>query len=170
MKKMLLVVDPLNAFFDPDGELNFEAARKIVPEINHIIGLFQKTYDPVVFLCDSHNENDREFEIHPPHAITGTWSAEIYPEINSNNIIYIAKKRYSGFFNTSLDSIIKIEEPEVTHVIGVCTSICVMDTVGDLANRDIPTIVNSKAVADFDPQMHEFALTRMKNIYGTMII
>jgi len=50
--------------------------------------------------------------------------------------------------------------------VGVCTSICVMDTVGGLANRDYNITVPVKGVADFDPEMHQFSLKRMEKIYG----
>ena len=55
------------------------------------------------------------------------------------------------------------------EVVGVCTSICVMDTVGGLANRDYRSTVPIKGVADFDPEFHEFALKRMKQLYGANV-
>jgi len=55
-------------------------------------------------------------------------------------------------------------------VVGVCTSICVMDTVGGLVDRDYAPIVPVRGVADFDPEAHEFALKRMKKIYGARIL
>jgi nicotinamidase-related amidase len=54
-------------------------------------------------------------------------------------------------------------------VVGVCTSICVMDTVGGLANRDYRTVVPRGGVADFDVQAHEQALSRMDRLYGATI-
>ena len=58
---------------------------------------------------------------------------------------------------------------EVT-VVGGCTSICVMDTVGGLANRDYKTVVPEAGVADFDPDMHQMALRRLRDIYGAEIV
>jgi len=45
-----------------------------------------------------------------------------------------------------------------------------MDTVGGLVNRDYKVVVPRDCVADFDQEMHEFALKRMKNIYGAEIV
>jgi nicotinamidase-related amidase len=58
----------------------------------------------------------------------------------------------------------------VIEVAGVCTSICDMDTVGDLANRDYATVIHRNCVADFDQDMHNMALKRMASLYGTEII
>ena len=41
---------------------------------------------------------------------------------------------------------------------GVCTSICVMETVKELFDRDLPRLVYREGVADFDPEAHAFAL------------
>jgi nicotinamidase/pyrazinamidase len=54
--------------------------------------------------------------------------------------------------------------------VGVCTNICVMDTVGGLANRDYNITVPRAGVADFDTEFHEFALKRMGKIYGARIV
>ena len=55
------------------------------------------------------------------------------------------------------------------EVVGVCTSICVMDLVGDLAARGYEIEVPSRGVADFDQEFHRFGLTRMARVYGAKV-
>jgi nicotinamidase/pyrazinamidase len=55
------------------------------------------------------------------------------------------------------------------EVVGVCTSICVMDTVGGLANRDYRIRVPRAGVADFDDEAHQQALQRMERLYGATV-
>jgi len=81
----------------------------------------------------------------------------------------IRKTRYSAFFNTDLDRVLKEKDINEVHAVGVCTSICVMDTVGDLRNRDLKVIVYKEGVADYDPEAHRFSLERMQKIYGANI-
>jgi hypothetical protein len=38
-----------------------------------------------------------------------------------------------------------------------------------LANRDYTISVPIKGVADFDPEAHQFALKRMKQLYGAEV-
>ena len=80
------------------------------------------------------------------------------------------KKRFSGFYGTNLEILLAESGADSVRVAGVCTSICVMDTVGGLANRDYRITVSRHEVADFDPEMHDFALRRMKNTYGAEIL
>lgn len=83
----------------------------------------------------------------------------------------IKKKRYSGFYETELDAVLKGNLiDKVVVVVGVCTSICVMDTVGGLRDRDYRVKVNRSGVADFDLQFHDFFLKRMEKAYGARII
>jgi nicotinamidase-related amidase len=44
-----------------------------------------------------------------------------------------------------------------------------MDTVGGLANRDYSVRVIKEAVADFDQDMHNFAIQRMMNLYNAQV-
>ena len=182
MKKLLIVVDMLNAFCYVKGSLakshitDAYYANAILGPIGHIVDDYRNAKDPIIWLCDAHAKDDKEFDRFPPHAIKGTWDAEIigelFPKIieQSPHELVIPKTRYSGFYGTDLEyQIMKIAADETT-VVGVCTSICVMDTVGGLANRDQNIIVPRDCVADFDPDAHAAALGRMAGLYGAKII
>jgi nicotinamidase-related amidase len=124
----------------------------------------------VVFLHDAHAEDDREFEKFPPHCIAGTWGGRIIDDLTpQKGEQVLAKTRYSGFYGTDLEKILAAYGPDEVEVVGVCTSICVMDTVGGLANRDYRATVPEAGVADFDAEAHRFALQRMKRLYGATI-
>jgi len=125
----------------------------------------------VIFLKDNHSEDDLEFEVFQKHCVKGTKGAEIIDELKvAENDIDILKTRYSGFYNTNLDEVLKEKNIKEVEVVGVCTSICVMDTVGDLRNRDYPVVVWKNGVADFDDEAHRFALIRMEKIYAVKVI
>jgi len=170
--KGLFVIDMLKDFLNKDGALYCgDASLKIIPFIKGRIDEFHKNGDLVVFICDSHDEDDSEFEMFPKHCVRGTEGAEIIEGLTvKKKDIIVKKTRYSAFYNTDLDKILKDQELSEVHVVGVCTSICVMDTVGDLRNRDLRVIVYKKGVADFDKKAHQFSLERMEKIYGAKII
>ncbi|NNF98352.1 MAG: cysteine hydrolase [Desulfobacteraceae bacterium] len=171
-KKLLIIVDMLNDFIDENGALYCgETAGAIVPFVKSRLETFRKVDDPVVYLTDAHDENDLEFEKFPRHCVAGTWGSQIIDELTPRaNETIVLKKRYSGFFGTGLESILEQADPNEVEVVGVCTSICVMDTVGGLANRDYTIKVPVRGVADFDQDFHGFALKRMAQLYGAQII
>ena len=170
-QKALIIIDMLNDFIDEKGALYCgPQARAIIPFARDRLATFRKNGDLVIFLQDSHDENDLEFTKFTKHCVTDTWGSEIIQKlapVPGENII--PKKRYSGFYGTDLEKILKDANIKEVEVMGVCTSICVMDTVGGLANRDYNILVPIKGVADFDQEMHEFSLKRMKQLYGAKV-
>ena len=171
-EKALIIVDMLNDFIDPQGKLYCgETGPATVPVIRKQLDLARHKGDLVIYLQDSHAEDDIEFEKFPPHCIAGSRGSQIVADLTPlDGEVVIPKQRYSGFFGTDLSMILSDSGVRAVTVAGVCTSICVMDTVGELANRDYKTVVPEAGVADFDPEMHRMALRRMKAVYGTSLV
>jgi len=183
MKDLLLVIDMLNDFVHPHGVLNFQEGQDIIPFVKARIDHFRIQRSQlhnddnfyIAYICDAHEKDDKEFDRFPPHAIRGTWGSEIVDTLKpertaSYNEVMVLKQRYSGFYGTGLDKLIRQENIRNCEVVGVCTSICVMDTVGGLANRDLDITIPLKGIADFNPEAHKFAIERMKSLYGAKII
>ena len=171
-ERALLVVDMLNDFMDPDGSLFCgPASRAIIPVIAGLLERHRREGSAIIFVKDSHLPDDKEFELFPPHCLSGEPGSEIIPELAPlAGETVLPKSRYSAFFNTGLDKMLRDKGVAEVHLCGVCTSICVMDTCSDLRNRDYTTIVHVAAVADFDSQAHEFSLKRMRNILGARLV
>ncbi len=169
--KALLIIDMLNDFIHEKGTLYCgQESKDIISFIQDRLSTFREQGDPVIFIQDSHAENDTEFERYPPHAVEGTWGNEIIPELNPDfSEAVIPKKTLSSFYGTRLEETLEQGGVKEVEVVGVCTSICIMDAVGELVNRGYKVSVPVKGVADFDPPAHDFALKRMKQVYGANI-
>lgn len=167
----LIIVDMLNDFVDEKGALYCgETAREIVPFIGQRLDTFRMNKDLVIYLQDSHDRNDKEFEKFPEHCLSDSWGSQIIKALTPMpGEKVVPKKRFSGFFGTDLENILAEAGIAAVEVVGVCTSICVMDTVGGLANRDYTISVPVKGVADFDSEAHQFALKRMEKLYGAKV-
>ncbi len=172
MAKVLLVVDMLKDFVYDDGALTCgKPAQEIVPYIQQLLEEFRNRGDRVIYIADAHDPDDPEFKMWPPHCVQGTEGAQVIDELKpKDDELVIPKKRYSGFFGTNLEDVLKQIGPEEVHVVGVCTSICVLFTTADLRNRDYPTVVHARGVADFDPEAHQFALKHMEKVLGAKVL
>jgi nicotinamidase/pyrazinamidase len=171
-KTALIVADMLNDFLDPKGSLYVGAqARKIIPFIAQKLAEFRAGGGVVIFVCDAHAPHDREFRLFPPHAVKGTWGARVIPELPPAPGDYqVEKTRYSAFARTNLDELLKQEEVTEVQVVGVLTSICVLETVKELFDRDIAAVVYRQGVADADPEAHAFALKHMQRVLGARVV
>jgi len=170
--KALLVTDMLNDFIEKGRTLDCgERARRIVPFVRRKIEEFRREKQLVIFVCDSHRPDDPEFRLFPPHGIKGTEGARIIAAlpVGPRDMI-IEKTRFNAFTQTRLEKTLRKHRVNEVHIVGVCTSICVMDTVAGLRVRDYPAVVHRNGVADFDPAAHRFSLRRMEKIYGAKIV
>lgn len=170
--KALIIVDMLKDFVNEEGALYCgESVRMIVPFIQKKIDEIRKENGIIIFLKDTHKADDLEFEMFPMHCVAGSEGAEIIDELNvREDDVIIPKTRFSGFYGTNLEDILKEKGVDEAEIVGVCTSICVMDTVGGLRNRDYPVVVWKEGVADFDDEAHRFSLKRMEKTYGAKIV
>ena len=171
-KVALIVADMLRDFIDPKGALYVgPTAREIIPFVARKIDEVRARGGVVIFVGDAHASDDREFKFFPPHAVKGTGGAEIIPELVLKPGDYrVEKTRYSSFAKTDLEDILKKEQVDRVEVVGVCTSICILETVKELFDRDISSLVYRQGVADFDPEGHAFALKHMGRVFGARVV
>ena len=171
-KVALMVADMLRDFIDPQGALYVgPQGREIIPFVAGKIKEARAQGGIVIYVGDAHAPDDREFRFFPPHAVKGTWGAEIIDELKPRPGDYrVEKTRYSCFAGTDLEDLLKKEQVDRVEVVGVCTSICIMETVKELFDRDIPCLVYRQGVADFDPEAHAFALKHMERVMGAKVV
>ena len=172
MRRCLIVIDMLRDFLEPGGALYCgDAAREIVPTVAARLREAREQGWPILHVCDTHAEDDAEFEMYAPHALAGSRGAEIIAEVTPQpGDRVIGKTRFSAFHETELDAAIAGIAPGEVEVLGVCTSICVLFTAEDLRNRGYRVVVHRDSVADFDPEAHAFALKHMMRTLGVAVI
>lgn len=170
MSQAFLVVDMLNDFVRSEGALFVPGAQEIIPHIQRELHEARRAGHTIIYVCDAHDADDREFERYPAHALEGEFGAEIIPELAPREgDIVLKKKRLNAFFNTQLDQVIRQAAPEKATVVGVVTHICVMEAVAGLCDRDIPSRVPQDCVADFDKELEASAFKRMATVFGAEI-
>src|SRR3972149_8134326 len=169
--KALLIIDMLNDFV-------LEGAPLKVPKIKSIIGPIKKEIVkagsggyPVIYLCDSHEKDDKEFKIFPPHAIRNTEGSKIIEELKpQGNDIIVRKSTFSGFFNTDLDKILEKLSVKKLIITGDVTNISIFYTSADAVIRGFDVDVVKGAVIGLSRRDHNFALDQMRKILKVNIV
>ena len=181
MNKALIVVDYSYDFIAADGQLTVGApGQAIESAINLKIAEFMDQAGTIVFAVDYHQAFDPyhpETKLFPPHNIVGTPGRELfgrlkdtYAEIkDQKNVHWLDKVRYSAFYGTPLDALLRARGIDTVVIVGVCTDICVLHTAVDAYNLSYQIEIPKSAVASFNQAGHLAALDHFQFSLGAKI-
>lgn len=165
-KTAILVVDMLNDFVT--GALKCDRGLAIVPHVQKLLKGAREKGVPVIFCNDAHLKGiDHELKLWGDHAIVGTKGAEIIPELGPEASDYIVpKRRYSGFFHTDLDLLLKELGITTVVVTGLHAHMCVRHTSADAYMLGYKVVVATDCTDSFTKEDYEYGLSYLKSVYG----
>lgn len=171
-RKALIVIDMLNDFIREGGALDVgEGGRRIIPFIARELAKARAKMWAIIYVCDQHRPDDKEFEMFPVHCLAGSEGAKVCAALTPQpGDIVIPKRRYSSFCGTDLDLILRELGVEELILLGVCTNICVLYTAADARMRNYQVTVLKEGIASFDEDAHHFALQEMEKTLGVKIV
>ena len=171
VKKALIIIDLLNDFVNEGAPLAVPNISTIVGPIKREIEEARKSNYPIIFLCDCHDEDDREFRLFPAHAKKGTRGANVIDELKpEGNDILVRKSSFSGFYDTVLDETLKKLSVGKIILTGTVTNICVLYTAIDAIMRGYEVDVVKDAVIGLNEREHRFALDQMRDLFKINIL
>ena len=169
----LLLVDVNNAFFEPGGSLYHSIYEKTLKNIIRLLKKARKTGMTIVHILEEHRKSkpDFEWEKLPPHCIEG--EHESLPakgiEIDLENEYKVTKRRFSGFFSTDLDLLLREAGIKRLIIVGVKINVCVRATVQDAFAYGYEVIVPEEAVITNYPNLHEASLEDINRYFGKVL-
>jgi ureidoacrylate peracid hydrolase len=104
--------------------------------------------------------------------IRDTWNTEIVSELQpqaGDAVVY--KHRYSGFYQTDLENILREMNAKYLVITGCTTSVCVESTVRDAMFRDYSCLLLTDCMAepigrDFPRSNHDASLLLIQTMFG----
>ncbi|MBN2334023.1 cysteine hydrolase, partial [Candidatus Bathyarchaeota archaeon] len=113
---------------------------------------------------------DHEFDVWGSHAVAGSDDAEIVPElapVEGDHRLY--KRRYSAFYATGLDALLRELKVEAVVLTGVLTNICIQHTAADAYFRGYRVVVPTDCVNALTPEEQEASLAFMGRMYDAKL-
>jgi len=162
----ILVVDMLNDFVT--GALTCDRAKAIVAPTAKLLDAARKAGKPVIFCNDAHIKGiDNELKLWGDHAIAGTKGAEVIPELKQCDKDYVVpKRRYSGFFQTDLDILLKELGVDTVIMTGLHAHMCVRHTSADAYMLGYNVVVAKEATDSFTEEDYKIGIAYLKTCYG----
>lgn len=168
-KTALLVIDMLEDFIN--GPLGNDRSRALVPKVAELTEIVRKAGIPVIHCTDRHIKGiDRELELWGEHAMEGTKGAEIVEGIRADQDYIVPKRRYSGFFQTGLDLLLRELGTDTLILCGLYANMCVRHTAADAYQYGYKLILASDATCSMTDEEKDAGMEYFKTCYAARIL
>lgn len=167
----LLLVDVINGFFDSRGDNYHPRYERLHEPLTVLAREAHVSGKPLVHAVEHHRPGpDFEFAKHREHCIAGSWEAEpvSWLPVSSDDVI-VRKRRYSAFFATDLDLLLRERGVDQVLVAGVKSNVCVRATIQDAFAYGYNVLLPRQATASNRPQLHEAVLEDVQRYFGSVI-
>ncbi|MDP8239568.1 MAG: cysteine hydrolase [Candidatus Hatepunaea meridiana] len=165
-KAALLVIDMQYFFLDPSSPTYIDSGYIILSNIQKLINAFRTLNRPVIYTRHVH---------HPQKLDAGImewWWEGMCLEGSPESVIHrdivplaeekvILKHRYSAFYNTDLETILRCLKIEDVVISGVMTNMCCESTARDAYYRDYRTFFLADATGSISEEMHLASLLNL---------
>eukprot|EP00897_Mesotaenium_endlicherianum_P004647 jgi/Mesen1/420/ME000100S10656 len=142
----ILVIDMQNDFLLPGSPTSVAGGLAVVPSVKQAVEGARKKKIPVIWVKREHHASGMDVELSRRHLFEGGRSGILVPGtagaalvdglVAEEQDIVVIKKRFSAFFGTSLDSILRNLGVENLLITGVQTPNCIRATAFDAVSLD----------------------------------
>jgi biuret amidohydrolase len=168
---VLIVIDIQRGYGMSAEEMGItlmNGSSQMISRAERIVEAARAAKVPIVFFQEAHRPDGVDFgrELdgdEGPHCIEGERGTEFWPTLVPGNRDYsIAKRRYSCFFGTDLEILLKGLRASTLVLIGGLTDVCVHYTFADGHQHDYHMRVVSDCVIGSSEARHAASLSAME--------
>ena len=160
----LLLIDVINDLEFPGGERLLEHA---LPMAERIAGLKRRAKElgiPVIYVNDNYGQWRADFAQTVEHCCgDGVRGREISRLLRPDeNDYFVLKPKHSGFFSTTLDTLLDHLGTRTLILTGTAGNLCIWFTAGDAYMRDFQLLVPEDCVASESAEINRLVLEQMR--------
>lgn len=173
----LLVIDIQQEDFVEMNESNMDAPEwECIRNAKRVLDVFRAKKLPVIQIKEVHRPDKVDFgreldgseDIHCMEDSPYTDYAKLTYPIEGEYLI--SKRRYSAFFGTDLEILLKGLHVDTLYLIGGLTDVCIHYTAVDAHQNDYHIKVVMDAVAGSSQEAHEYALKAIKYLQRDALV
>ncbi len=178
----LLVVDVQNDFCHERGAfgrrgIDLGAIQQSVEPLLRLIDAARTLGLPVIFIKTQHDRwtNSPAWLTRASRAAgdeicaSGSWGAEFYRVQPAPGDRVVVKSRYSGFYMTELEVILRSLGRKSVLVAGVASNVCVESTARDAFMRDYYVVLVEDCAGAATKEEHEAACANIRGYFGRVL-
>ena len=162
-KIALLLIDVINDFDFPEADQLLRNARPMAKKLLRLKRRAQKTGVPVIYVNDNFGRWKSDFRHTVEHCARNGRGSELVTLLRpEQNDYFVLKPKHSGFFSTTLETLLRYLETQTLILTGIAGNFCVLFTANDAYMRDFNLLVPSDCTVSNTKQENESALRIMK--------
>src|SRR5881275_2854156 len=162
-KFALLLIDVINDFDFPEADRLLKYARPMARSLLRLKRRAQKAGIPVIYVNDNFGRWKSDFRRTVEHCARHGRGREVVKLLRpEENDYFVLKPKHSGFFSTSLDTLLRYLETQTLILTGIAGNFCVLFTANDAYMRDFNLFVPLDCTVSNTKKENESALGLMK--------
>jgi len=165
-KSALLVVDMQKFFLDPASPTFTSGGLVILPPLKQLIQAFRDANRPVIYTCHVHHPDRIDAGIMEwwwkGMCVEGSVESKVHDDVAPlPNEKVIFKHRYSAFYNTDLETVLRCLKVEDLVISGIMTNLCCESTARDAYYRDYRVFFLADVTGSVSEEMHLASLLNL---------
>jgi len=162
-KFALLLIDVINDFDFPEADELLKYARKMAPNLLRLKRRAQEAGIPVIYVNDNFGRWKSDFRHTVNHCAQHGRGRDVVKLLCPEKSDYfVLKPKHSGFFSTTLETLLRYLETQTLILTGIAGNFCVLFTANDAYMRDFNLFVPSDCTVSNTKKENESALGLMK--------
>lgn len=162
----LLLIDVINDLEFDEGE---QLLRQALPMARRILDLKRQARAlglPVIYVNDNFGRWRSDFHAQIEHCLKDDVIGQPVVELllPEPDEYFVLKPKHSGFFSTTLDTLLEYLRVETLVLTGIAGNICVLFTANDAYMRDFRLVVPGDCVASNTKEENQHALGQMERV------
>src|SRR4051812_26624687 len=162
-KFALLLIDVMNDFDFPEADQLLKYARPMAQNLLRLKRRAQKAGVPVIYVNDNFGRWKSDFRRTVEHCAQHGRGRDVVKLLRpEDNDYFVLKPKHSGFFSTTLETLLRYLETQTLILTGIAGNFCVLFTANDAYMRDYELIIPSDCTASNTAEGNRDALTLMR--------
>ena len=162
----LLLIDVINDLDFSEGEELLQFALPMAQRIAALKRRARAEKIPVIYVNDNFGRWRSDVHAQVEHCLKPDCLGRPIVELlkPQQDDYFVLKPKHSGFFSTTLDTLLEYLSTEVIVLTGIASNICVLFTANDAYMRDLKLIVPSDCVAANTQSDNQYAIEQMRQV------
>jgi len=162
----LLVIDMQRFFLDPASPTFTCGGPAALPAVKRLMSAFRAAGRPVIFTRHVHHPNGLDLGIMDwwweGKCLEGSEASEIHPQLKPlAGEKVVLKHRYSAFYDTDLETVLRCLKIKDLVVSGIMTNLCCESTARDAYFRDYRVFIPADGTGTITEEMHLASLLNL---------